>query len=121
MGISRRLWYIDVNGDEEMIRVKDKKGIVILFIVLLIVIANVGKKEALPWIIGGTTSVIGGASAVGAGALGILSWPLVGLILGGAFWIMFVSTLFYVSLIYITLVIIHYILARDRIGWLLSR
>ncbi|MFW9839126.1 MAG: YrdB family protein [Candidatus Thorarchaeota archaeon] len=42
------------------------------------------------------------------------------LIFGVAFWAMFMAGLLYISLVYITLVFIHYILARDRISWLLS-
>jgi hypothetical protein len=38
-----------------------------------------------------------------------------------AFLAMFVGTLFYISLVYVILVIVHYILARNRIRWLLSR
>jgi hypothetical protein len=42
-------------------------------------------------------------------------------IFGLAFLAMFVGTLFYISLVYVILVIVHYILARDRIRWLLSK
>jgi hypothetical protein len=42
-------------------------------------------------------------------------------IFGLAFLSMFVGTLFYISLVYVILVIVHYILARDRIRWLLSK
>ncbi len=51
---------------------------------------------------------------------GVVRLVLELLILGGAFWVMFVGVLFYVSVIYIALVIVHYILARERIKWLLS-
>lgn len=43
------------------------------------------------------------------------------LIFGLAFLTMFVGILFYISLVYIMLVIVHYILARDRIRWLLNK
>ncbi len=59
----------------------------------------------------------GGAPVPVPGALRLL---LEVLILGVAFWIMFVGDLFYISLIFVTLVIIHYILAHDRIRWLLG-
>ena len=42
-------------------------------------------------------------------------------IFGLAFLAMFVGTLFYISLVYVILVIVHYILARDRIRWLLCK
>jgi hypothetical protein len=42
------------------------------------------------------------------------------LILGVAFWIMFSGELFYLGLIYGVLVIMHYIIARRRIKWLLK-
>ena len=42
------------------------------------------------------------------------------LILGLAFWIMFQGELFYLGLVYGALVIIHYIIARDRVRWLLE-
>lgn len=41
-------------------------------------------------------------------------------ILGGAFVVMYVEGLFYPSVVFISLVIIHYILARERIRWLLG-
>jgi len=43
------------------------------------------------------------------------------LILGVAFLIMLASDLFYISWIFITLVIIHYILAHERIKWLFRK
>ncbi|MFX1559786.1 MAG: YrdB family protein [Promethearchaeota archaeon] len=42
------------------------------------------------------------------------------LILGFAGLAMYVEGLLYLSFIFLSLVIIHYILARERIGWLLS-
>ncbi|MFW9835307.1 MAG: YrdB family protein [Candidatus Thorarchaeota archaeon] len=52
---------------------------------------------------------------------GVVRLVLELLIFGLAFLAMFVGTLFYISLVYVILVIVHYILARDRIRWLLSK
>jgi hypothetical protein len=60
----------------------------------------------------------GGAPVPVPGAVRLL---LELLILGPAFWIMFSGELFYLGLIYGVLVIIHYIIARERIKWLLSQ
>ena len=42
------------------------------------------------------------------------------LILGAAFWIMYTIASIYLGLVFGILVIIHYILARERINWLLG-
>ncbi|MFW9769427.1 MAG: YrdB family protein [Candidatus Thorarchaeota archaeon] len=60
----------------------------------------------------------GGAPVPVPGAVRLL---LEFLVLGLAFWIMFAGELFYLGLIYGALVIIHYIIARDRIKWLLGQ
>lgn len=52
---------------------------------------------------------------------GVVRLVLELLIFGLAFLAMFVGTLFYISLVYVILVIVHYILARNRIRWLLSK
>jgi len=52
---------------------------------------------------------------------GIVRLLLEFLILGSAFWAMYSEGLLYISILFIGLVIIHYILARQRIGWLLSK
>ncbi len=60
----------------------------------------------------------GGAPVPVPGAVRLL---LEFILLGAAFWMMYVQGLLYISLIFIALVIIHYILAHERIKWLLKK
>ena len=85
----------------------------VLMIVLPIIVAVLWGTFAVP----DDPSRSGGAPVPVPGAARLV---LELLILGVAAYAMFVERLSYISLVYITLVIIHYILARDRITWLLS-
>jgi hypothetical protein len=85
----------------------------ILMVIFPLVIAILWGIFAVP----NDPSRSGGAPIPVPGAIRLV---LEFLIFGGAFWIMFAGILIYVSLVYIILVIIHYILARERIRWLLS-
>jgi len=86
----------------------------ILMILLPIIVAALWGIFAVP----NDPSRSGGAPIPVPGAVRLL---LEFLILGISFLIMFVGDLFYVSLIFIILVIIHYLLARERVKWLLRR
>lgn len=51
---------------------------------------------------------------------GVVRLLLEFLIFGGAFLALYFGGIFYLSLVFISLVIVHYILARERIKWLFS-
>ena len=51
---------------------------------------------------------------------GAVRWLLEFLILGAAFWIMYATISVYLGIVFGVLVMIHYVLARERIGWLLG-
>ena len=59
----------------------------------------------------------GGAPVPVPGALRLL---LEFIVFGSAFLVLYWGGLFYLSLVFVSLVIIHYILARERIRWLLN-
>jgi len=86
----------------------------ILMVLLPIIMVALWGTFAVP----NDPSRSGGAPIPVPGAVRLL---LEFLIFGVAFLIMFVGYLFYVSLIFITLVIIHYLLARERVKWLLRK
>ncbi|MFW9805128.1 MAG: YrdB family protein [Candidatus Thorarchaeota archaeon] len=86
----------------------------VLMIALPITVAVVWGTFAVP----NDPSRSGGAPVPVPGAVRLV---LELIIFGLAFLTMFVGTLFYISLVYIILVIVHYILAQDRIRWLLSK
>ena len=84
----------------------------VLMIVLPIIMAVLWGTFAVP----NDPSRSGGAPVPVPGAVRLV---LEFLLLGLAFWVMFVGSLLFVSIVYIILVIVHYTLARDRIRWLL--
>ncbi len=84
-----------------------------LMLILPIAVATVWGIFAVP----NDPSRSGGAPVPVSGAVRLL---LEFLILGSAAWSMYVVGLLYLSLIFGTLVIIHYIFAHERIRWLLN-
>jgi hypothetical protein len=84
-----------------------------LMLILPIIVAVAWGTFAVP----NDPSRSGGAPVPVSGGVRLL---LEFLILGAAFWVMYTTNLVYLGFVFGVLVIIHYILARARIGWLLS-
>lgn len=84
-----------------------------LMLLLPIIAAVVWGTFAVP----NDPSRSGGAPVPVRGAVRLL---LEFLILGAAFWIMYATISVYLGIVFGVLVIIHYVLARERIGWLLG-
>ncbi len=83
----------------------------VLMVVLPVIVTVLWGTFAVP----NDPSRSGGAPVPVRGVVRLL---LEFVILGGAFLVMYTEGLFYISLAFISLVIIHYILARERIDWL---
>jgi hypothetical protein len=84
-----------------------------LMILLPVLVAALWGTFAVP----NDPSRSGGAPVPVPGAFRLL---LEFLVFGAAFLALYIGGLFYLSLVFISLVIIHYILDRERIRWLLN-
>ena len=84
-----------------------------LMVILPIVVAILWGTFAVP----NDPSRSGGAPVPVPGSIRLV---LEFIILGAAFWAMYTKGLLYLSVIFGPLVIIHYILAHERVRWLLS-